>query len=61
MFLRGVKWFEWAFGTITLTAIGIILSLKELSGYGQWILIIGTIIFFITSLIKQFDDAGWFK
>jgi hypothetical protein len=61
MFLRVVRYVEWALGTITLTFLGVLFSLKELSSYGQVLLITATIIFFVASLIKQFDDAGWFK
>ena len=60
---RWARYFEWVFGTVLMTAIGVIVSLKELKGgsFGQWALLIGLFIFLVASLIKQFDDAGWFK
>ena len=61
MWIRRARWFEWAFGTILLGTITVITSLEFQSNYGRWALLIGLFIFFIASLIKQFDDAGWFK
>lgn len=57
MLLRIAKWYEWAFGTMLLTTVGVILSLHYLSGFGQWALIIGLLLFFVASLVKQIDDA----
>ncbi len=57
MWLRLARWYEWTFGTILLITIGVILSLQYLNGFSQWALIIGLLIFFIASLVKQFDDA----
>lgn len=57
MLIRLAKWYEWAFGTTLLTTIGVILSLRYLDGFSQWALTIGLLIFFVASLVKQFDDA----
>jgi len=57
MWLRIARWYEWAFGTILLTTIGVILSLQYLSGFSQWALITGLFLFFVASLSKQFDDS----
>lgn len=57
MLIRIARWYEWAFGTILLTTIGVILSLQYLSGFNRWALITGLLLFFVASLIKQFDDA----
>ncbi len=59
--IRLARWFEWVFGTILLSTITVITSLQFQSNYGRWALLIGLLIFFVASLIKQFDEAGWFK
>ena len=61
MWLRLARWYEWAFGTILLTTIGVIVSLHYLSNFSRWALLLGLLLFLIASLVKQFDDAGWFK
>ena len=60
MGIRIARWFEWVFGMVTMTTITVITSLNYLSGFGQWALLIGLFLFFIASLIMQFDNAGWF-
>ena len=60
MGLRLTHWFEWVFGVITMTTITVITSLNFLSGFSRWALIAGLLVFFIASVIVQFDNAGWF-
>lgn len=61
MWLRIARWFEWVFGTLLMATITVIVSLEFLDGFSQWALLIGLLLFFVVSLVKQFDDAGWFK
>jgi len=44
-----------------LATITVVTSLQFQSNFGRWALLIGLLVFFVASLIKQFDDAGWFK
>jgi len=60
MWIRLAHWFEWAFGVILLSTIAVITSLNFLAGFSRWALIVGLFIFFVASLIAQFDNAGWF-
>lgn len=50
--IKLARWFEWEFGTILIVAIGIIVTVKDLHGFGQWILIIGLILYFIASILR---------
>ncbi len=59
--IRLAKFFEWAFGTVLMVAITVIVSLEYLDGFGRWVLLVGLFVFLIATLVKQFDDAGWFK
>lgn len=61
MWLRLAKWFEWVFATILMTTITVIVSLQYLSGFNRWALLIGLFIFFVATLVTQFNEAGWFK
>ena len=61
MWLRLARYFEWAFGTALMVTITVIVSLEYLDGFGRWALLVGLFVFFIATLVKQFDDAGWFK
>ena len=60
MWIQLAHWFEWVFGVITLATITVITSLNFLTGFSKWALIIGLLLFFVASLISQFDNAGWF-
>ncbi len=59
--LRGVKFIEWAFGTVLMGTITVILTLQYLDGFARWTLLVWLFVFFIATLVKQFDDAGWFN
>lgn len=59
--IRLARFFEWAFGTVLMVTITVIVSLEYLDGFGRWALLVGLFVFFIATLVKQFDDAGWFK
>ena len=61
MWIRLARWFEWVFGTILMATLTIIVSLEFLDNFNRWALLIGLFLFFVASLVKQFDDAGWFK
>lgn len=54
------RWFEWVFGTVLMTTITVIVSFEYLEGYARVLLLIGLGIFFVATLISQFDQAGWF-
>jgi len=60
-FLKIVGYIEWILGTVFLTTIGTVLSLKELNGWGQIVLIVTLYVFLIVTTFKQFIDNGWFK
>lgn len=57
MLLAIARWYEWVFGPILMTTIGVILSLQYLSGFNRWVLIIGLSLYLIASLVRVFDDA----
>ena len=59
--IKLARFFEWAFGTVLMVTITVIVSLEYLDGFGRWALLVGLFVFFIATLVKQFDDAGWFK
>lgn len=59
--IRAARFFEWAFGTSLMVTITVIVSLEYLDGFGRWALLVGLLVFFIATLIKQFDDAGFFR
>ena len=59
--IKAARFFEWAFGTILMVTITVIVSLEYLDGFSRWALLVGLLVFFIATLIKQFDDAGWFR
>jgi hypothetical protein len=52
------RYYEWLFGTILLTTLGVILSLEYLNGFSQRALMIGLLLFFMASLVKQYDEAS---
>jgi hypothetical protein len=58
---RLARCFEWVFSTLLMTTITVIVSLEYLSGYSRLVLLIGLFIFFVATLISQFDRAGWFN
>jgi hypothetical protein len=60
MFMRLARWFEWVFATVLMTTITVIVSMQYLKGSAQVLLLIGLLIFFVATLISQFDQAGWF-
>lgn len=41
------KWYEWVFGPILMTTIGVIVSLQYLSGFSRWALVIGLFLYLI--------------
>ncbi|MBA7677122.1 hypothetical protein ES703_85370 [subsurface metagenome] len=51
------RWYEWVFGPILMTCIGVILSLQSLSGFNRWLMIIGLMLYLIASLARVIDDA----
>ncbi len=61
LFLKMVGYVEWILGTVFLTVIGTVLSLKDLNGWGQYILIITLYVFLVATTFKQFVENGWFK
>jgi predicted branched-subunit amino acid permease len=61
MFLGIVKYVEWVLGTVMFTAIGTILSLKDVKGCGGIVLIVALYIFLIVTTIKWVDEHGWIK
>lgn len=60
-FLQIVGFLEWALRTVSLTVIGTILSLKDLSGNSQITVLIVLYIFLIATVIRQFEVNGWFR
>jgi hypothetical protein len=60
MWRRLARWFEWVFATVLMTTITVIVSLEYLNGCGRVLLLIGLGIFFVATVISQFDQAGWF-
>jgi len=60
MLIRLARGFEWAFATVLMTAIGVVLSLKYLKGCTQVLLLVLLFIFFIATLVSQIHQAGWF-
>ncbi len=60
-FLQVVGFLEWSLGTVSLTVIGTILSLKELSGKSQIIVLIVLYVFLVVTVIRQFELNGWFR
>lgn len=61
MFLHIVGFLDWALGTVSLTVIGTILSLKDLSGNSQITVITVLYLFLACTVIRQFDTNGWFR
>lgn len=59
--IRLARFFEWVFGTVLMVTITVIVSLEYLDGFSRWALLVGLLVFFVATLIKQFDDAGWFR
>lgn len=51
------RWYEWVFGPILMTCIGVILSLQSLSGFNRWLMITGLIFYLIASLARLVDDT----
>jgi len=58
--IRLARWFEWVFAMVLMTTITVIVSLQYLDGCGRVLLLIGLGIFLVTTVISQFDQAGWF-
>jgi hypothetical protein len=61
MWLNLARWFEWVFGVVMLGTITVITSLIYLDGFSRWALLIGLLLFFIATLVVQFDRAGRFR
>jgi hypothetical protein len=61
MWLNLARWFEWFFGVAMLSTITVITSLNYLDNFGRWALLVGLLLFFIATVIVQFDKAGWFR
>lgn len=55
-FFGVIGYIEWILGTVFLTVIGTILSLKDLSGWSQIVLIVALYVFLIVTTIKRFDE-----
>ena len=51
------RWYEWVFGPIIMTSVGVTLVLQSLSGFYRWVLIIGLLLYLIASLARLVDDT----
>jgi hypothetical protein len=60
-FLRIVGFLEWALGAVSLTVIGTVLSLKELSSKSQVTVLVVLYVFLVVTVIRQFEVNGWFR
>lgn len=55
--MRVIYFIEWATGAVSLTVIGTILSLKDLSSYSQVVVMIILYAFLISTVIKTWVEA----
>ena len=60
MFWAFVDFVEWFCGAVALTTIGTILVLKDLTSFGQWVVIILLYAFLIATGINRFKE-GWLR
>lgn len=59
--VQSARGFEWAFGTVLLTAISVILSLRYLNGFGRALLLVGLGMFLAATVTVRLVEAGWFQ
>ena len=57
MLLRLARYYEWVFGSVLMVTLGVIVLLPILSGYSQWVLVIGLLLYLVATLARVFDDV----
>ncbi|MFC1926852.1 hypothetical protein ACFLWV_03790 [Chloroflexota bacterium] len=59
--LKLSKFYEWFFGPMLMTTVGVIAALIYFDNFGKWVLIGGLLMYYVATLINKFDENGWFE